>query len=290
MLKSYNSRKRWRSFTVKLFDFFRRKNKAEQEETAQEEHEESVQEENKQENSVEEAKDIDKTNEADDIEQVDERNEADSEDKDSEETEEDDSEDETEDEEDEDDEGEEREHCELSFDYEQFEEDLFTTFEEFMKGYLDRKEDMYIFSVNYFPDFTTTIGVNANSYSYLNEQTESDPDLYADYKFCEEEWEVGEWFESLSEQLQVYFDQLEEEYEDEEDTHDELYEEHRDRIIDICKNVMKRIKETDTFKEYPQMLLNVYVREFFGDEEMIAIFEEINGDVVPDDYMKFMKG
>lgn len=292
-----------------------------QEENAQEAHEESVGDDNKQEDSVEETASEESAQDSINDSEVNEANKGEKADKDSDDTENEDDElsdepdddieedeagddeideddteeeDETEDEEDEveeddeEDDGEEREHREISFDYEQFEEDLCTTFEEFMKGYLDRKEDMYIFSVNYFPEYTTTVGVNANSYSYFNEKVKSDPSCYGDFKYCEEEWEVQEWFDAPSKQLQIYFDQLDEEYEDDEDTHDELYEEHRDRIIDICKNVMKRIKETDTVKAYPQMLLNVYVWEVIDGEDAVEIFKDINGDAIPDDYFEFV--
>ena len=68
---------------------------------------------------------------------------------------------------------------------------------------------------------------------------------------------------------------MEEKYDD--DEFHELQTEHAEKIIDVCKNVMKKFKETDTYNEFKKLYLNVYVREYFNEEEIIKTFGELNG-------------
>ena len=164
----------------------------------------------------------------------------------------------------------------MSFDYEKIEKDLLVAIEEYAKSQVDNKDDMYIMSIEYFPDFTTFIAIRANTYSYLEEQAEEDDEDYTYYKYCEEEWDLCEDLEEISGVLQAKYNEMEEKYNDEE--FDELQTEHATKIIDVCKNVMKKFKETDIYKEFAKLYLNVYVREYFNEEEIIQIFGELNGE------------
>lgn len=164
---------------------------------------------------------------------------------------------------------------EMSFDYEKFEKDLLLAVDEYAKSQLYNKDDMYIMSIEYFPDFTTFIAIRANTYSYLEEQVEEEDEDYTYYKYCEEEWDLYESLEEISSVLQDEYNKMEEKYDD--DEFDELQTEHATKIIDVCKNVMKKFKETDTYKEFKKLYLNVYVREYFNEEETIQIFGELNG-------------
>lgn len=174
----------------------------------------------------------------------------------------------------------------MSFDYEKFENGLVLAVENFAKTQLDNKDDVYIMSIEYYPDFTTFVVIRGNTYTYLNEQVEADDEDYTYYKYCEEEWDLYNELPELSKDLQVEYANMEEQYGD--DEFDDLQEEHATKIIDVCKNAMKRFRETDTFKEFPKLYLNVYVREYFSSEEVIEIFRELNGDENIEDYSSWL--
>lgn len=174
----------------------------------------------------------------------------------------------------------------MSFDYEKFENNLLVAVEKFAKSQLDNKDDMYIMSIEYFPDFTTFVAIRANTYSYLEEQVDEDDEDYTYYKYCEEEWDLYDDLEEISKVLQAEYNEMEEKYDD--DEFDDLQDEHATKIIDVCKNVMKRFKETDTYKEFPTLYLNAYVREYFSEEETIEIFKELNGEDNIEEYSDWL--
>ncbi len=174
----------------------------------------------------------------------------------------------------------------MSFDYEKFESGLVLALEDFAKKQLDNKNDFYIMSIEYYPDFTTFVVIRGNTYSYLNEQVEADDEDYTYYKYCEEEWDLYNDLPELSKDLQVEYANMEELYGD--DEFDNLQEEHATKIFDACKNAMKRFRETGTFKEFPKLYLNVYIREYFSNEEIIEIFRELNGDGNIEDYSSWL--
>lgn len=162
----------------------------------------------------------------------------------------------------------------MSFGYEKFEKDLLAAVENFAESQLDKKEDVYIMSIEYFPDFTTFIAIRANTYSYLKEQAREGDENYTYYKYCEEEWDLYQFLEEISSVLQDEYNKMEEKYGYE---FDELQTEHAAKIIDSCRNVMKEFKKTDTCREFKKLYLNVYVREYFNKEEILQIFGELNG-------------
>ena len=174
----------------------------------------------------------------------------------------------------------------MNFDYKEFEKNLLAAVEEYANAQLVNKDDLYIMSVEYFPEFTTSVSIRANTYSYLKEQVEDEED-YTYYKYCEEEWDwdLFEDLEELSRVLQVQYNEMEEKYGDE---FYELQEEHATKIIEVCKTVMKRFKETDTYKKFPKLYLNVYVREYFTEEESIQIFGELNGEDAIEEYSDWL--
>lgn len=174
----------------------------------------------------------------------------------------------------------------MSFDYEKFEKDLLVAVEEYAKSQLDNKDDMYIMSIEYFPRFITFIAIRANTYSYLEEQVEEEDEDYTYYKYCEEEWELYKCLGEISNVLEDAYNKMEEKYDD--DEFDELQIEHATKIMDICKSVMKKFKETDTYKEFKELYLNVYVREYFNEEETIQIFGELNGKDSIEEYSDWL--
>lgn len=178
----------------------------------------------------------------------------------------------------------------VEFNYDKFASVLNTELEEFVKALAVNQTDVYIISLNYCPDFMTTIGAVANSYTYLNEITSLDDNNYFYYKYCEEEWEKVKGFDSLSADLQRYYSELEQKYSSDYEKYEELYKEHSEKIIQMCKSVLKNFQETTTYKIFPDLLLNVYVREYFDNEECIRIFEEVNARKETAEYAKYING
>lgn len=178
------------------------------------------------------------------------------------------------------------ENSEMEFDYEKFEKNLLVGVEEYAKSQLVNKDDLYIMSIEYFPEFTTFVGIRANTYSYLKEQVKDEQD-YTYYKYCEEEWDwdLYEDLEEISSLLQAQYKEMEKKYGEE---FSKLQDEHATKIIEVCKTVMKRFKETDTYKKFPKLYLNVYVREYFSDEESIQIFCELNGEDNIEEYSDWL--
>ena len=74
----------------------------------------------------------------------------------------------------------------MGFDYAKFEEDLFQEVMKYMETQLDKKEDLYAFSLDYYPQATVNIGFLANTCSYLKEWMERNSEYYLDYKYNEQ--------------------------------------------------------------------------------------------------------
>ena len=129
----------------------------------------------------------------------------------------------------------------MGFDYEKLEKNLLEAVTEYAASQLDQKDDMYIMSIEYFPEFTTFIAIRANTYSYLKEQVDEDDESYTYYKYCEEEWDLYEDVKEISSALQAEYNEMEEKYND--DAFEEAQEKHAEKVIDICRNVMKKFKE-----------------------------------------------
>ena len=168
------------------------------------------------------------------------------------------------------------------FDYLRFEEDLKKTVEETMRNKLDKKDDVYIMSIQYFPEITTLVRLICNTHSYLNEQADvSKEGEYLYYKYCEEEWEIWDEFDELSKRLQDYSEEVDRKFElmegdDIDEQYEMEYKTHVGKMIEIGKSVAKWFRTTEIFKQYPNLLVNFYMREFFSSQEDVEIFKEIN--------------
>ena len=176
----------------------------------------------------------------------------------------------------------------ISFDYKKLEKELLEKVEGYAKEHLENKDDLYILSVDYFPEFTTSIAIRANTFSYLSEQSEPSDEDYTYYKYCEEEWDwdIFEDLDELSKDLQKEYKELEETFSY--DVWDEMIREHTTKVIEVCKNALKAFRETDTFKAFPKLYLNVYVREYFDKEEAVEMFGELNGEDSKEEYADWL--
>ena len=62
----------------------------------------------------------------------------------------------------------------------------------------------------------------------------------------------------------------------------------KEKILDASVKCMKRLKEEQYFGK--DMLLNVYVRDYLDDQEMIEIYRELNSSKESNIYSKLMAG
>ncbi|WP_051192156.1 ankyrin repeat domain-containing protein [Butyrivibrio sp. VCB2001] len=175
------------------------------------------------------------------------------------------------------------------FPYDSFEKDLYDEVCKCLRNHGDNK-DIYAVSISYWPEFTTFIGVALNTNSNLKSMPSKDESEYMYYKYCEEEWAIGEEFKGLSKELVDYYNALKQWTSDDDDLWEKTYDDHVKGIIEICKRVLLKVKQSPEYALYPSLNLNVYVREFFSEEEEIAIFKELNTEQAVHEYERFLYG
>jgi len=172
------------------------------------------------------------------------------------------------------------------FDYEKFEKNLLSAIEECVKLKWSNIDDLYIMSIEYFPNFTTFVSIRANTYSNLKEKVGDNEKDYTYYKYCEEEWELCEFLGEVSKNLQDEYKEMETRYDDEQ--FDKLQAEHAAKILVSCKTVMKKFKQTDAYKKLSNPYVNVYIREHFSKDEILRTFCELNGENNKEEYMEWL--
>ena len=150
--------------------------------------------------------------------------------------------------------------------------------------------DIYAFSVKYEPDFTPYIAVVENSKSHLEETVGNDTQNYFYYKYCEEEWEDAEIIKDLSDQLCHYYNDIKKWASDDSLLQEETIGEHRDKIIAICVNVLIKVKQSKEYAVFPNLNLNVYIREFLSNEEELLLYQKLNDREVVKEYKKYLLG
>ena len=175
------------------------------------------------------------------------------------------------------------------FPYESFENDLYDEVCKTLKEHGDNK-DIYAVSISYWPDFTTLIGIVLNTNSNLKSKPAKDEAYYMYYKYCEEEWDIDKKFDDLSRELVDYYNALKKWVSEDDEKWEEIYDEHVKKIIEICKRVLLKVKTSQEYALYPSLNLNVYVREFFSEEEEVEIFKALNDEAAVQEYEKFLFG
>lgn len=184
----------------------------------------------------------------------------------------------------------------MNFDYNKFEEDLYSYVEKYIKIWSAEKNDIYGLSIN------CSIGnggitINANTTSYYQKKLEGLGEYSLDakfyYKFCEEEWELwSDWDTEAREMdgyMEAYCSYIADTYEEDIDLYDAKDKEFEANIQELCIRVLKKIKKSDSYQMIPGAYLNYYVREKFSEQEIIEIFEEINGKGFCQEYIDNVK-
>lgn len=185
----------------------------------------------------------------------------------------------------------------MQFDYDKFEKDVYSYVEKYIRIWSTEKKDIYALSINCRTGIDGSITINANTESYYRKKLEDcgkyslDQKYY--YKFYEEEWELwSDWDEQgreIAGYIETYCEYLDKAYDDDVDLYDAKYEELNVKIQELCIRVLKKIKESDVYKLIPGAYFNFYVREKFSEQEMVEIFEKINGKGFCQEYVDHVK-
>ncbi|MCM1127536.1 MAG: DUF4303 domain-containing protein [Lachnospiraceae bacterium] len=124
------------------------------------------------------------------------------------------------------------------------------------------KENIYSCSITYDPNINA-IWLIANTKDELAKHVEKD---YFYYKYCEEEWEIWNIKEKELSDLLLRTD--------EKLKNITMLPVYRYEILNSSINVLKKIRNNQKNSKW---LFNVYIREYFAEEEMKAIYSYING-------------
>lgn len=172
------------------------------------------------------------------------------------------------------------------FDYKKFENDIAAAMENTLKKWAKAYDDIYILSLDCSRDMTS-IGVMANTMAYLTEQADTAEEDYWYYKYCEEEWKLcdaGGLMEEISSYMNQYAEENEERFTDPKTfEYLEAFDEHCDKIIEACKEALKRFKQSIN-KDFPHLCLAFNIREYLDREERIEIFASVNSKDAAEEY------
>lgn len=162
------------------------------------------------------------------------------------------------------------------FDYEKFENDIVQQMTAVFNNWIMENEDIYIFSLDC-ASAMDSIGVIANTIHYLEEQADADSQDYWYYKYCEEEWDLFDTFETVSADMCKYLDD-----------HTSIFDKHCDEIIEHCKNALIHFRQAIN-KSHSDILLTFNIREFLNSDEKIEIFQIINSESASKEYSEHIE-
>lgn len=149
-------------------------------------------------------------------------------------------------------------------------------------------DDLYILSL----DCTRamdSIGVIANTIHYLEEQVEVDSEDYWYYKYCEDEWELFDTFEIVSENMRKYLDDNSNIFTNPKNyEYSDIFDKHCDEIKEHCRNALIRFRQAIS-QNHSDILLNFNIREYLDSEERIEIFQEINSEIASREYSEHIE-
>lgn len=177
------------------------------------------------------------------------------------------------------------------FDYEKFEKDLVAVMEKKLREWAEENDDIYILSLDLSRGMES-VGVYANTEEYLEEQSEEEPDDFWYYKYCEEEWELCEVLDGISDEMCAFVNENREQFSGKDDAgfsvYTESFDAHCEQMIDSCKKALEHFRE-ETKKEFPKLLLAFNIREYLDEEERIEIFSLVNSKKAAKEYAKHVE-
>jgi len=172
------------------------------------------------------------------------------------------------------------------------EENVKFNFDEFRKEVLEcikvvyrrllskyQSEHIYAFSLASTSSFDDLYFL-ANTVEFLDSCRK---EYFLDYKYDEEEWQIwiveDEIVKAVSKKLKDFSDTM-----NDRKTQEDFFE----RLISLYVGILKDLKNEGFFN--PDILLNVYVREYIDDMDMINIYKELNNEDAVEEYKKFLIG
>ena len=166
---------------------------------------------------------------------------------------------------------------EQMFDYVEFTENVVKQMKDTFQNWLAENDDIYILSLDCARG-ADSIGMIANTDSYLYEQVDEDSDDFWYYKYCEDEWELFEAFEEISGSMRGYLEENKAAFTNlQTSEYTEAFESHCAKIIESCLNAALRFGE-NVRADFPDLMLNVNVREYLDGEEREEIFAKLNNE------------
>jgi len=174
------------------------------------------------------------------------------------------------------------------FDYKKFEDDVVAAMENTWRKWADAYDDIYILSLDCERDMTS-IGMFANTKEYLEEQSAPGSEDYWYYKYCEQEWslcDAGGPLLEISSYMNQYKEENNERFTDPETFEFlEAFDEHCDKIIEACKNALKRFRQLIQ-EDSPDLLLTFSITEYLDPEERVEFFAQVNSKGASEEYME----
>lgn len=171
------------------------------------------------------------------------------------------------------------------YNYKKFENEVVQQMEIVFDKWIRENDDLYIFSLDCTRELDS-IGVIANTMHYLDEQTESNLEDYWYYKYCEEEWDLIDTFETISRDMRKYLGENSHIFINlATDEYSETFDEHFDKITECCKSALIRFRQSIN-KNYQNILLTFNIREYLDVEERIKIFKKINSENAFKEYIE----
>lgn len=150
---------------------------------------------------------------------------------------------------------------------------LVVALEEWVNNELDDKADTYVIALQTKPCMALAANTYTNLRDLVADNGYRDP---ARFSFSVIDWEPYIELEEIGDVVSGIYEEVEDEFEG--GTQDDIIWELDKKMIEICESAMKRFRETDTYKAFPQLFLYVDLDEFYTDSKAEALFERINGD------------
>lgn len=174
------------------------------------------------------------------------------------------------------------------FDYQRFENDVVQQMEAIFREWTGEHDDLYIFALDCSMGMES-IGAVANTADYLAEQAEPDASDYFYYKYCEEEWELPCWFKDISEEMNRYLLKNEGIFSNPETfEYTEVFDAHSEKMVECCENALLRFRGS-LAESHSDVLLTLYIRDYFDGEGRVEIFEKLNGKSAAEEYAEHIE-
>ncbi|MFS0882347.1 DUF4303 domain-containing protein [Metabacillus niabensis] len=150
----------------------------------------------------------------------------------------------------------------MEFNYNKFSNDLFQELVTAFQKMTEEHKDLYAFTLSCSRD-VRSIGVIANTKTYLAKNADKQSEDYWYYKYCENEWEIFDTFHTLSKDMSMFLENDPDKFTNP-NTYffTEEFDEHFDRIVAACDEVISRLRDSKGKQEHPNILLNFNVEDY----------------------------